>query len=113
MGGAYTHQPPGLATRFDSSSPLACRAVAPGSVLAASRATRRVHARGDQARTRWETVWSLSEFDQIGDGVFNIRLQIHEEPALLENGMYFMRSPPHITPPSTSRQAEPQKIFYR
>ena len=40
-----------------------------------------VHAQDKQARNRLETVWSLSEIDKIGDGVFYISLHIYERAA--------------------------------
>lgn len=39
-----------------------------------------VHAQDEQARNRLETVWSVSEIDKIGDGVFfHISLLIYKE----------------------------------
>lgn len=107
-GGAYTYRSLWLDTGFSSTSPLAARAVTLD-LLSPLPAPFGVHAQDKQARTRLQTVWSLSEIDKIGDGV--LHLYVHLQKAASWKWDFLVCSPPQTSSP-TSRQAKP-KIFYR
>lgn len=65
------YRPQWLVARFRSSSPLGARGVIQD-LLSPLLAPFGVHAQRKQARNRLETVWSLSEFDKIEDGVLHV-----------------------------------------
>lgn len=83
--GLHTYRPLWLAAGFGSSFLLAVRAVTLD-LLSPLPAPFVVNAQDQQARTRLETVWSLSEIDKIGDGVFYICLLIYKRSRRLEMG---------------------------
>lgn len=76
---------------------IGCSPCHSGSVIVASRAIQR--ARAGQARNRLETVWSLSEFDKIGDGVLHLFADLQRSRRLERLDFYFC-SPPQT--PSTT-----------
>lgn len=71
-----------------STSWLAAFAVAPDPLLTLS-APFGVHARGKEARNRWETVWSLSEIDKFGKWSFTISANWRKR-RLVGNVLFFI-----------------------
>lgn len=86
-----------------SSSPLAARAVTLD-LLSPLPAPFGVHAQDKQARNRWETVWSLSEIDKIGDGVFTSLCTLTRKPC--DGNGDFLLSPSNAFALESPRSAE-------
>lgn len=77
--GGYTCRLSWLAARSSFALPLVPCAFTP-EMLSPLPAPFGVHAQDEQARNRLETVWSVSEIDKIGDGVFfHTSLLIYKE----------------------------------
>ena len=63
-----------------------------------------MHAQDKQARNRLETVWSLSEIDKIGDGVFTSLCTLTRKPP--DGNGDFLLSPSNAFALESPRSAE-------